>query len=118
DHPDPHAGKFGRTSVSPSMTAEEANQAAPKKEWTDLVSEVSAERDKRTLISHEFAAYASDEQAAAMVREFDTDYLHIVITLRPYAAMLASSWAQGLRNGGSLAFDQWFAANFDTSERL
>lgn len=118
DHPDPHAGRFGRTSVLPGVTAAEAKQSAPKDEWTDLMSEVASEPDKRTFISHEFAAYASDEQAADFVQELDAERLHVAITLRPFADMLASSWAQGLRNGGSLAFDAWFADNFDTSERV
>ena len=74
--------------------------------WDRLLEEVEDDPDRRIWISHEFASESTDE-VAQRFRDALGERLHVVITLRPFAAMLPSSWQQYLKGGTTHPFDWW-----------
>jgi hypothetical protein len=75
--------------------------------WNSLVREVRQARERRLLISSEFFAGASDEQAVRIVRDLDQSRTHIAITLRPLARILASRWQQNVQEGARIPYEEW-----------
>lgn len=74
--------------------------------WDRLLSEVEAETERRVWISHEFASESTDEVAARFGEALGAR-LQVVITLRPFAAILPSSWQQYLKGGSTHTFEHW-----------
>ena len=81
----------------------------PLRHWERLMGEVRAETRRRVWISHEFAAEADDDTAARFVEELG-DQIEVVVTLRPFAAVLVSSWQQYLKGGTTHTFERWLRA--------
>jgi hypothetical protein len=77
--------------------------------WDRLMREVEAETQRRVWISHEFAAESDDETAQRFAGALG-ERLHVVVTVRPYAAMLVSSYQQYLKTGMVRSFDGWLEA--------
>jgi hypothetical protein len=77
--------------------------------WHDLVAEVERHHGDRALISHEFASESDDEQARRF-RDSLGESLHVVITLRGFAALLSSSWQQYIKAGRRQSFDRWLTS--------
>lgn len=84
--------------------------------WNSLLREVRGAKESRVLISSEFFAGASDEQAAKIVRDLDAARVHIAITLRPLAKILASRWQQNVQEGARIRYEEWLHAVLDTPE--
>ena len=78
----------------------------PMRHWNRLLGEVEAETERRIWISHEFASESTDD-VAARFRDTLGDRLRVVITLRPFAAILPSSWQQYLKGGSTHTFEHW-----------
>lgn len=68
--------------------------------WRRIIGELDA-ADGTGLISHEFFAAASAEQAAAMVAELPTDDVHVVVTAREPLGLFTASWQESLKNGAT-----------------
>ena len=81
----------------------------PMLHWERLMAEVAAETRRRVWISHEFAAESDDETAQRFVDALG-ERLHVVVTLRPYGALLTSSWQQYLKTGLTATFERWLQA--------
>ena len=81
----------------------------PLRHWERLMEEVRAETARRVWISHEFASEADDDGVARFVEELG-DPLQVVVTLRPFAAVLVSSWQQYLKGGTTHTFERWLRA--------
>ncbi|GAA1433077.1 hypothetical protein GCM10009616_24170 [Microlunatus lacustris] len=81
----------------------------PRRHWDRLMTEVRAETRRRVWISHEFASEADDEAAARFVEELG-EPIQVVVTLRPFAAVLVSSWQQYLKGGTTHTFERWLRA--------
>ena len=81
----------------------------PMRHWDRLMAEVRAETERRVWISHEFASEADDGAVARFVEELG-DRLQVVVTLRPFAAVLVSSWQQFLKGGTTHTFERWLRA--------
>lgn len=88
----------------------------PKKHWKRLMHEVDAEHDRRVWISHEFASEADDENAARFVDALGPR-IQVVVTLRPFPAILVSSWQQYLKGGTVHAFEHWLHSVLDDPPR-
>ena len=84
--------------------------------WNSLLREVRGAKESRVLISSEFFAGASDEQAAKIVRDLDAARVHVAITLRPLAKILASRWQQNVQEGARVQYEEWLHAVLDTPE--
>ena len=78
----------------------------PLTSWTDLLTEVHAETERRVLVSHEYFAEHSKSVCERVVRELDRD-VHVVFTLRNQAALLSSTWQQYLKDGVTLTYEEW-----------
>jgi hypothetical protein len=78
----------------------------PRARWSELMAEVGRTSATRTLISHEFAAESTDEQARRFLAELG-DQTYVVITLRSFAALLGSSWQQYVKAGHRKAYETW-----------
>ena len=68
--------------------------------WRRLVEELGASRGTG-LVSHEFFAAASADQARAMVAELPTDDVHVVVTAREPLGLFTASWQESLKNGAT-----------------
>jgi hypothetical protein len=75
--------------------------------WAGLVREVRRAREDRVVISSEFLAHASDEAVRRIIDDLDPGRVHVVVTLRPLARMLASLWQQQVQSGSSRPYEAW-----------
>ena len=75
--------------------------------WPKLVAEVADATAERVVISSETFARADDDRAAAVVDAFGRDRTHVVITMRPLADMLPSSWQQYVQTGSTTGYVEW-----------
>jgi hypothetical protein len=80
-----------------------------RQNWERLMLEVEAETSRRVWISYESAAESDDEQAERFVHALG-DRTHIVVTLRPYGALLVSTYQQYLKTGLIRDFESWLRA--------
>ena len=81
--------------------------------WDAVVREVRSCPEPRSVISSEGFAYATEEAARAVVADLGPDRVHVLLTLRPFAAMLASEWQQSVQMGMGLDFDAWLHRLFE-----
>lgn len=81
--------------------------------WAGLAAEVREARAERVVVSSEVFAHADDHAADAVLDELGRDRTHVVITMRPLADMLSSSWAQYVQSGAKIAYDAWLEGVLD-----
>ena len=74
--------------------------------WQDLVDEIS-EWDGDAEISHEFFAAASTRQVQRVVDDLEGRELHVVVTARAMTELGVSRWQEGVKNGSTLAVDDY-----------
>jgi hypothetical protein len=84
----------------------EGSTVPPRSRWLDLMTEVRSDRRNRVLLGHEYAAKADAATIARFAAEIG-EPLHVVVTLRPFAAMLPSTWQESLKLGGVQPFAPW-----------
>ena len=79
--------------------------------WTALTAAVAAEGDRRVLVSSAFFGDGDEKATSRVVEGFSGDWpLHIVITLRPLAKVMASQWQQYVQNGLRMRYEDWLDA--------
>lgn len=81
-------------------------QVPARRHWDTLMAEVDADTERRIWISHEFASESDDENAARFAAALGPQ-MHVVITLRPFHDLLASSWQQFVKSGSIHRFEPW-----------
>lgn len=81
--------------------------------WRGLVREVDRAREPRIVVSSEFFSDASAEAATRVVRDLGGERVHVAVTLRPLARILASQWQQMTQSGASSTYEDWLASLFD-----
>lgn len=74
--------------------------------WSRLLEEIEAERERRVFLSSEYGVFCTDAHAAEF-QEALGDTLHVLVTVRSYAAMLPSNWQQHVKTGGLAPFETW-----------
>jgi len=74
--------------------------------WRRLREEIAA-WPGRALISHEFFAAASAEQAARMVDALAPARVHLVATAREPLGLFTASWQESLKNRGTAPIDRY-----------
>ena len=89
----------------------------PMRHWDRLMAEIEADQERRIWISHEFAS-ESDDATAWKFADALGPRLHIAITLRPFSAILASSWQQYLKGGTVHTFEYWLSRVLDDEPDL
>jgi len=80
-----------------------------REHWDRLMAEVDADTENRIWLGHEFASESSKEKVHAF-REALGDRIHVVVTLRHYGSILASSWQQYMKMGDTVGFARWLEA--------
>jgi hypothetical protein len=73
--------------------------------WSRLRDEL-AEATGTGLITHEFFRGASREQAERLVADLAPAEVHVVVTARHAAGMLAAGWQEMVKNGGTARLDE------------
>lgn len=79
----------------------------PISRWNELAGEVRRGREPRVLVSSEFFADAEAARIPRIVDDLGREQLHVVVTLRPLARLLASQWQQYVQSFMRLSFDGW-----------
>ncbi|WP_402466783.1 hypothetical protein [Isoptericola aurantiacus] len=77
--------------------------------WNRLMAEVDADTENRIWLGHEFASESSEEMVHNF-REVLGERIHVVVTLRHYGSILASSWQQYMKMGDVVGFEDWLRA--------
>jgi hypothetical protein len=79
----------------------------PIAHWNRLVRQVEAASDERVIVSSEFFTESSSEIARKVVDGLGGERVHVLVTLRPLAKIMPSSWQQYVRNGQRTSYDEW-----------
>ncbi|MBA3781844.1 hypothetical protein [Nocardioides sp. InS609-2] len=87
----------------PRLARRAGNIKAP---WQDLVDE-TRDFGGDAVISHEFFGAAAPEHVQRMVDSFPGAELHAIVTARPLTELVASRWQEWIKNGGTMAIDDW-----------
>ena len=69
-----------------------------------LVAEIANSDADRVVISSEAFAHADGEAADGILDAFGRDRTHVVVTMRPLADMLSSSWWQYVQGGARVPY--------------
>ncbi len=84
--------------------------------WDRLRAEIAA-WDGTAVLSHEFFAGASAEQAARMIAELAPAEVHLVLTAREPVGLFASSWQESLKNRETATMAQYAQAPVEDSSQ-
>ena len=95
--------------ASRTVREEPQQERAPEQHrtaWARLCAELGS-TPGTGLISHEFFAAASAEQAAAMVAALPTEEVHLVVTAREPLGLFTASWQESLKNGSTTTLPEY-----------
>ena len=82
-----------------ASTTHPADPPVPPEVWEKFAARIGRRRDKAVVSSEQFAD-ATPEQAARIVDDLGgPDKVRVLLTLRPLAMILPSSWQQSLKSG-------------------
>lgn len=79
--------------------------------WTELAEDFRSSTARCTLWSSETLTQASPERIRHISDQLGPD-VHVVLTLRPLAPLLASQWQEVLRRRGTDSLDAWLRRHF------
>ena len=97
--------------------------------WAELTRQVNEWPDT-AVISHEFFAGASEQQAARAMADLAGAEVHVVLTARDMLSLVTARWQEMVKNGSTVAIDdypaddstsphdEWGWASMDTGEVL
>lgn len=89
--------------ASRTVRQDPAQGRAPERHrtaWRRILEELGS-TPGTGLVSHEFFAAASAEQAREMVEALPTDDVHLVVTAREPLGLFSASWQESLKNGST-----------------
>lgn len=81
--------------------------------WRELAEDFRTSSERCTLWSSETLTQAKPDRIRHIAEQLGRDDIHVVLTLRPLAAQLASQWQQHLRRRGRVGLDTWMRSQFD-----
>lgn len=93
------------------------DRPATRRDWDRLVGQVAAARQRRVIVSSEFFCEATPEVARRVVDELGGPRVHVVVTVRPLAKILASAWQQYVRNRQRASYDRWLRGVLDNERQ-
>lgn len=115
--PDARRRPGGGLDARPGTGRDELTEIPPATLWDAMIAEIDAEPDRRILISHEHAAGCTPDIARRFVEELGADRTHIVLTLRPRAAILPSRWIESLKTGETNTLRRWLKRSYGIEGR-
>ncbi|MDN5746189.1 MAG: hypothetical protein L0H31_13875, partial [Nocardioidaceae bacterium] len=90
----------------PHLASRSRRPVDEKTAWTRLQTEI-ASWEAAALVSHEFFAAASAEQARRMVADLAPARVDVVITAREPLGLLTASWQESLKNRATKPLDRY-----------
>lgn len=106
--------------ASRTVREDPAQDRAPERHrtaWERIRTEL-ADAEGTGLISHEFFAAASADQAEAMVAALPTDDVHLVVTAREPLGLFTASWQENLKNGATTPMADYARRESDRSTAI
>lgn len=85
---------------------------AAARRWRRLSEDFRSSTARCTLLSSEGLSGGTPDRIDFIAEELGTDAT-VVVTLRPVADLLPSSWQQGVRRGGAEPFETWLRKALD-----
>jgi hypothetical protein len=79
----------------------------PKGIWDRLAAEIRTSTAQRVVLSSEGLAHADAAIADRLLADVGRSPVRVVLTMRPLADMLASSWWQYVQTGKKMPYDEW-----------
>lgn len=76
--------------------------------WARLVDEAGRQGDD-VLLTHEFMCGASAEQARRATEAFPGAEVHVIVTARDAAGVVAAGWQESVKNGSTVGLDEVLA---------
>ncbi|WP_243057999.1 hypothetical protein [Nocardioides sp. SR21] len=95
--------------ASRTVREQRSHQRAPEHQqtaWSRICAELAG-ASGTGLISHEFFAAASAEQAVAAVDALGSTEVHLVVTAREPLGLFTASWQESLKNGSTTAMPDY-----------
>jgi hypothetical protein len=95
--------------ASRTVRGDRNQERAPERHrtaWGRIRAELAA-ADGTGLVSHEFFAAASAEQAVSMVDALAPAEVHLVVTAREPLGLFAASWQESLKNGSTTPMPEY-----------
>jgi len=95
--------------ASRTVREERSQERAPERHrtaWERVRAELAA-AEGTGLVSHEFFAAASAEQAVAMVDALAPAEVHLVLTAREPLGLFTASWQESLKNGATTPMPEY-----------
>lgn len=89
----------------------ESYPANPELKWKKLATRVRSSSADRIILSSELLACTPQDRGRTLVDDLG-GRVHLVLTLRPLAAILASRWQQSIQDGFRLGYADWLAGVF------
>ena len=74
--------------------------------WDRLVEDINAWPDT-AILSHEFFAAASAEQAVRAMQRLEGAEVHVVVTARDAVSLVTARWQEFVKNGSTVAIDDY-----------
>jgi hypothetical protein len=95
-----------------AVTARNPTYAKPTPigRWKALVREINGAGDARVVISSEGFCDADEKAIRRIARDLGPDRIHVVMTLRPLAAILPSQYQQFVQGGLTMPYEEWLGA--------
>jgi hypothetical protein len=84
-----------------------------KHAWAQLTDEVNA-WDRTAVVSHEFFAGATEEQAARAMADLEGAEVHVVLTARDTLSLVTARWQEFVKNGSTARIED-YPANEDSN---
>ena len=77
------------------------------REWDQVVKETRRGARSRVVISSECFDVATDEVAERIATDLGRSRLHVLVTVRPLAKILPSTWQEQIRYRDATPYDEW-----------
>ncbi|CAN5599720.1 hypothetical protein BH10ACT10_BH10ACT10_04050 [soil metagenome] len=74
--------------------------------WDRIVADVNA-WPGTAIVSHEFFAAASADQALRAMQRLDDAEVHVVVTARDTVALVTARWQEFVKNGSTVPIDDY-----------
>jgi len=87
-----------------------------EQEWERLVRETRRNSRARVVISSECFDVATDEVAQRIADDLGRDRLHVLVTVRPLAKILPSTWQEQIRYRDATPYDDWLRETLNAAD--
>lgn len=84
--------------------------------WQALIADVRRWPGEQVVLSEELLVHAGPRVARRVVRDFQPDEVHVVVTVRDLARVLGSMWQQDLGKGSTWSWPEFVAAVRDPEQ--